>query len=44
MADRDGGVDLREIERVQNRKFNQLLFVVWTVIAFALGVLAGRWR
>lgn len=43
MNDRDTGVDLREIERIQNHKFSQLAFILWSLCMIGLGILLGRY-
>lgn len=42
MAERDTGVDLREIERIQNRKLNHLAFVIWSLAMVVLGMVLEK--
>jgi hypothetical protein len=39
---KDSGVNLRDIEKDQNRKLNQLAFVIWSALIFVLGMLLER--
>jgi hypothetical protein len=39
---RDGGGYLKEIEKAQNHKMNQLAFVIWSLAMVGLGMLISK--